>query len=125
MLRTLAATLALVVAGCSAQQPSLPDLPDQVLAGHFTSGGGESWFRPCDAEPGDPSWWVTVTGRAVEQVEAARAEGRLTPGERHFVRWRAAITTGGEVGPQGPGTPALLVREVLELRPASEDDCSG
>ena len=35
----------------------------------------------------------------------------------------AAVTTAGEIGPRGPGAPALLVRELIELRPAADDDC--
>jgi hypothetical protein len=116
--------LAVVLAGCATQKASLADLPVQEYAGHFTSGPGESWFRPCSAAPGDRPWWVTFTERSVAQADEARAAGRLAPGTSYYVRWRAAVTTGGEVGPQGPGVPALLVRELLDLRPAGADDCA-
>jgi hypothetical protein len=114
-----------VMVGCATQKASLADLPVQEYAGHFTSGPGKSWFRPCGAAPGDRPWWVTFTERSVAQADEARAAGRLAPGNSYYVRWRAALTTGGEVGPQGPGVPALLVRELLDLRPAGADDCAG
>lgn len=114
-----------ILAGCATQKGSLADLPVKEFAGHFTSSPSESWFRPCGAAPGDRSWWVTFTERSVAQADEARAAGRLVGGKSYYVRWRAAVTTGGEVGPQGPGVPALLVRELLELREAGADDCAG
>lgn len=114
---------AVVLGGCAIQRALQSDLPVRELAGHYISGKGDSWFRPCDAVAGDPSWWVTVTGRAVDQMERARSAGQFVPGERYFVRWRAAVTTEGKIGPQGQGVPALLVRELLELRAGTEADC--
>lgn len=103
----------------------MESLPVRELRGHFTSGPGASWFRPCGATAADAAWWVTVTDRAVGQVAAARDERRLRDGIEVYVRWRAAVTTGGEVGPRGEGAPALLVREVLELRTAGAEDCAA
>ena len=111
--------------GCAVHRAPLSDLPSRELAGHYVSGPGDNWFRPCGAVAADPAWWVTLTGRAVEQAERARTAGQLVPGQRYFVRWSAAVTTGGEVGPRGPGAPAVLVRDVLELRPAAASDCAG
>ncbi len=102
---------------------SLDRLPVAEFRGHFASAPGASWFTPCGAAP-DDRWWVTLTGTAVGQAEAARKAGALAPGAPAFVRWRAAKTTGGEVGPRGPGQPALLVREVLEIRAAADGDCA-
>ena len=68
--------------------------------------------------------WVTFTGQSVSQVQRARAAGQFILGQRYFVRWRAVVTTSGEVGPRGPGWPALLVRELLEFRPAPTSDNS-
>ena len=114
----------LTLGGCATQKGSLADLPATEFAGHYTSGSGESWFRPCGAAPTDRAWWVTFTGDSVAQADKARAAGQLAPGKSSFVRFRAAVTTGGEVGPQGPGVAALLVRDVLELRAPSENDCA-
>jgi hypothetical protein len=119
------AAVGLFLGGCATNKMPLSDLPAQELAGHYVSGTGESWFTPCGAAPADGSWWVTLTGQAVERIEQARAAGQLVPGQRYFVRWRAAVTTDGQIGPRGPGLPALLVREVLELRAASDNDCVG
>jgi len=117
------AAAGLAVGGCATHRVPLSDLPARELAGHYVSGPGESWFSPCSADPGDASWWVTVTGRAVEQLDKVRSAGQLVPRERYFVRWMAAVTTEGDIGPRGPGAPALLVRDLLELRPAADDDC--
>jgi hypothetical protein len=119
------AALALVLGGCAAREPSLAELPARELVGHFTTDEGESWFRACGTAPDEPSWWVTFTGSSVDQIDRERASGQIAPGGRYFVRWRAAVTKGGEVGPQGPGVPALLVRDLLELRPAGDGDCDG
>lgn len=118
-----AAGLALI--GCGTGRVSLSDPPARELAGHFVSTPKENWFTPCNASPGDGAWWATVTGGAVQSIDAARAAGRLEPGRNYFVRWNAVVVTDGRVGPRGPGQPALLVREVLELREATETDCSA
>lgn len=116
----------LLVGACAPQAPSLGELPASEMAGHYTGGTiGESWFRPCGASPADSASWVTFTGDAVAQVERARSSGRLVPGTRYFVRWTAAVTTSGQVGPRGPGVPAYLVRNVLELRPPTDTDCAA
>jgi len=120
----LSTAAGLLLAGCALRSASLSDLPEQDLAGHYTSEQGASWFRPCGVADADSRWWVTFTGRSVAQVEQARSTGLLQPGQQYYVRWKAAITTGGEIGPQGPGLPALLVRELLEVRPAADRDCA-
>jgi hypothetical protein len=123
LLRTTLLAAVAGLAGCAAHRASLDDLPVQEYAGHFTAAPGASWFQRCGAPAADSAWWVTVTDRAVAQVDSARAASGVAPGQRSFVRWRAARTEGGEVGPRGPGSPALLVRELLELRPAAPGDC--
>lgn len=124
----LALTFAAAAGGaCAAGASSLERLatqPAEEFSGHYTGGAGGSWFRRCGAAPADSAWWVTITGAAVEQVTEARRDGRLLDGRPVFVRWRAVLTLGGEVGPRGPGAPALLVREVLELRAPGGDDCT-
>ena len=119
----LGAAAGLAVGGCATHRVPDSELPAQELTGHYVSGPGESWFSPCSAAPGDASWWVTVTGGAVEQFDRARSAGQIASKQRYFVRWRSAVTTAGEIGPRGPGAPALLVRELIELRPAADDDC--
>jgi len=114
----------LTTGACATHTASLSDLPSSEFTGHYVSGPGESWFRPCDGSPSDPSWWVTLTGQAIEQVERARGAVQSAQGQPYFVRWRAAVSLDGQTGPRGRGVPALLVRELIELRAAGEDDCS-
>lgn len=116
---------ALAATGCGARRAPLSELPVREFAGHYVGGPGASWFRPCGAPRADRSWWVTLTERAVGQADQARSEGKLLPGKSYFVRWRAALMTDGSTGPQGPGVPALLVRDLIELREAAEHDCDG
>lgn len=123
--RVVVLGLSLLVAGCAARQVPTDELPEREVRGHFTAEAGGSWFRPCGAGEADPAWWVTFTGASVEQAERERAVGRLVPATRTFVRFRTAVETEGRVGPQGPGVPALLVREILEAVPASEGDCDA
>lgn len=112
--------------GCAVRRTGLSDLPAEPMVGHFTGGvKGESWFRLCGALAGDKSWWVTFGGRSVAQFDERRAAGLFAPGQRYFVRWSGAITTGGEIGPQGPGVPAVYVRELTEVRAATETDCAA
>lgn len=124
LLVTLAA--AAVGTGCAARRSGLDALNAQEpleYRGHYTPGPQGSWFQPCGTTAAEEQWWVTVTGDAVPQVARARQEGRLADGKPSFVRWRAVFTRGGEVGP--PGRGALLVREVLAIRPAASGDCAA
>lgn len=116
----------LLPGGCAVHRTALADLPAEPMAGHYEGGRpGESWFRPCGAPSTDKSWWVTFGGRSVAQVDEKKAAGLMQPGQRYFVRWRGAVTTSGEIGPQGPGVPAVYVRELTEVREASLSDCAS
>ena len=123
--RSLLAALAVVTAtaACSSRRPDLGDLPTREVTGHLTGGRDANWFRPCVLAPADSAWWVTFTDRAVVQRDTLRRSGRLPDGQSRFVRWLAAVTRGGEVGPRGPGAPALLVRDILEVRVPGPGDC--
>jgi hypothetical protein len=114
----------MVLAGCATHRASLNELPAEEFAGFYVSGPGESWFHACGAAEGESRAWVTFTEGSVAQMEEARATGRLVPGQRHFVRWRAAVATDGRVGPGGPGARSLLVRDILEIAPAGGDPCA-
>ena len=119
---SLSTSCALVAALGCVRQPSLNELPVNEFTGHNTPAASASWFVACGAAAADSSW-VTFTDRAVTQRDSIANAGLLRHGQRHFVRWRAAVTVGGEVGPRGPGVPALLVREILVVRPAAVGDC--
>ena len=123
-LRALAVVLPLVAAGCATTSPAFNELPERELTGHVTTGSTGSWFHPCGSPAADSGQWVVFTERSIAQRDSLRAAGLLRDGQPTFVRWRAAVTTSGEVGPRGPGVPALLVRELLAARPAAAGDCA-
>ena len=112
--------LVLFANGCAARQPSATDLPSQPFTGILTTSGNGYWFRRCEA-PAESAWWVTFVDRAVSQLEQARERGDVATDRRIYVRWLAALTDERLVG---PGGPALLVREIQELRPATAADCT-
>lgn len=114
--------IATITAFACVRRPSLDDLPSTEHAGHLTPGPAGSWFVACGAAAAD-SAWVTFTDGAVAQRDSLMRTGQLHTGMRHFVRWRAAVTLGGEIGPRGAGFPAYLVREILAVRPAAAGDC--
>lgn len=119
--------VALVAARCAAKQLLPPEPPPQEIAGYYTQGEQSSWFEPCTPPAEDSSggsmWWVTFRGESAAQFDEARATGTLVSGERYFVRFMAATTTSGQVGPQGAGVPALVVKQILEIRRAGAGDC--
>jgi hypothetical protein len=119
----LGCAAALALSGCSIHRGVAANPPPQELSGFYTSGPGASWFRPCGAAASDPSWWVTFTGASVAEADAARQAGKIAPGKRVFVRLLATTTLDGRVGPQGKGTPAVLVDRLLEAREATDADC--
>lgn len=110
----------LAASGCAARQPSASDLPSQPFTGILTPSGNGYWFQRCEA-PAESAWWVTFVDRAVSQLERARERGDVATERRTYVRWLAALTDERLVG---PGGPALLVREIQELRPATPADCA-
>jgi hypothetical protein len=118
---------ALTFGGCAARQSSSLDRlnaqPPEEYRGHYTPGPGGAWFRPCGMAAADSAWWVTVTDAAIPQIDSARRAGQLLEDRPSFVHWRAVRTQGGEVGPRG--ATALLVREVLTVRPAAASDCAA
>lgn len=112
----------LVNVACAAHRVELQDVPSEAFVGHATADATGTWFAPCGSAPGAARLWVTFTGASVQQAEHAKASGLLTPGQPTFVRWNAARTDGRDIG---PGGPALLVRDIVEVRAPRADDCPG
>lgn len=119
--RLLCVALLVFCAACAAHQADVQSLPSETFSGHVTTSESGAWFTPCGSAPESPKWWVTYIGTSVEQAARAKASG-LLGSERTFVRWSAARTDERRVG---PGGPALLVRDILEVRAPRADDCTG
>jgi hypothetical protein len=114
-----ALALATVLAGCATHGPDPMHLPVEPFAGHVVTTPTGAWFTPCGADE-STRWWVTYVDKAVRQVEEAKAAGLLQQNDRTFVRWRASRTDERLIG---PGGPALLVRDIFEIRAPSTSDC--
>jgi hypothetical protein len=91
--------------------------------GLYETGFEVSWFHPCEAQPGDDTWWVTLTDVALKQRDSLAAKLPGRPGAV-FVRWRGTTSAKMQAGHMGRGTRYMLVHEVLELRPAAEAGCA-
>lgn len=120
------ALVVLPLAGCVGSG-ALSDLPTREIAGHYTATGEGQWFRPCTASEEEAAWWVTFTEEAVEQREAAPFAALLQSEGPLFVHWRVALGDRADGAPEGPGpgTRYALVREILDVRPATDDDCAS
>lgn len=123
---------ALASAGSAGSRPVTRDVSLDALVrgdtireyrGLYETGFEVSWFHPCDAQPGDHTWWVTLTDPALEQRDSLAK--KLTGQPRSvFVRWRGTTSMKMPAGHMGRGTRYMLVSEVLELRPAEEAGCA-
>lgn len=122
MCRHLIFTLSvLIFAGaCVARQTDVAQLPVEPFSGHVTTTPTGTWFVPCGSPDDSSRWWVTYVDASVQQAKAAKGKGLLAIDQRTFVRWRASRTDGRLVG---PGGPALLVRDIFEIRASTTDDC--
>jgi hypothetical protein len=103
-----------------------PAALDTVVREHrgvYETGFEMSWFHPCDAPPGDDTWWVTLTDAALRQRDSLAATLPKQSGAV-FVRWRGTTSMKMPAGHMGRGTRYMLVSEVLELRAAGETACA-
>jgi hypothetical protein len=92
--------------------------------GLYEAGFEVSWFHPCDAQPGDDSWWVTLTDVALRQRDSLAKSLPGKPGAV-FVRWRGTTSAKMPAGHMGRGSRYMLVSEVLQVRAASEVGCAS
>ncbi|HVL66800.1 MAG TPA: hypothetical protein VM364_06005 [Vicinamibacterales bacterium] len=111
--------LAVLASACAARTTGPTQLPVELFAGHVVRDDSGTWFTPCGAG-GSERWWVTFVDAAVSQARTAPASDQLVSGGRSFVRWRASRTDERLVG---PGGPALLVRDIIEIRSPGASDC--
>ena len=110
----------IIPAACAARQGDLPPLPVEPFFGHVTTTPTGTWFVPCGSATGSQRWWVTYVDASVRQAADAKKAGLLATNERTFVRWRASRT---DERLTGPGGPALLVRDIFEIRAPRGNDC--
>ena len=135
-MRSLVAPLLIggLVAAMHAEPPSprgrgavSPARADTVreYRGTYATGFEVSWFRPCEAEPGDDTWWVTLTNDALQQRDSLAKQ--LTGQPRSvYVRWRGTISPRmpAGAGHMGRGSRYMLITEILEMKPADERGCA-
>ena len=107
---------------------TVPARSDSVreYRGLYETGFEVSWFHACGAQPGDDSWWVTLTNDALQQRDSLTKT--LTGHPRTlFVRWRATVSPKmpGGAGHMGRGSRYMLVSQVISLRASDEAGCTS
>jgi hypothetical protein len=100
--------------------------PDTVreYRGRYETGFEISWFHPCDAEPGDDTWWITLTDDALRQRDSLAKRLPAGTAGTVFVRWRGTTSMKMRAGHMGRGTRYMLVHEIVDLRAESPEDCA-
>jgi hypothetical protein len=114
--------MVMLTGACAGRQGDSSSLPVEPFAGHVTTTPTGTWFVPCGAAEGASRWWVTWVDASVRQMDEATKAGLLAMNERTFVRLRASRTDERMVG---PGGPALLVRDIFEIRAPRANDCTS
>jgi hypothetical protein len=94
--------------------------------GVYETGFEVSWFHPCDATPGDDTWWVTLTNDALRQRDSL-AKGLTGRPRAVLVRWRATVgpKMPAGAGHMGRGSRYMLVTQVLSLSAADNAGCTS
>jgi hypothetical protein len=107
-----AALLAATLSG--AARPSAPER----LQGYFTVRWEEQSFRPCG---GSERWWVSDPGPLLRRYR------ELVQGEYGtvYVTVQAEVSDPGRFGHLGMFPRTIAVREVIEARAPTGDDCHG
>ena len=93
--------------------------------GVYETGFEVSWFHPCNAPPGDDTWWVTLTDDALRQRDSLAKRLPAHPGVA-IVRWRGTISPVMPMGAghMGRGSRYMLVSEVISLTASNETGCT-
>lgn len=86
-------------------------------SGHFTVRLEEQSFTPCGS---GETWWVNDPGPLLARCEPPAEEGGSVT---MYVTVDAEVTERGRYGHFGMFPRAMAVREVVEARPAGENDC--
>ena len=112
----------------SAAGDTVPVRADTVreFRGLYETGFEVSWFHPCDAPPGDDTWWVTLTNDALRQRDSLTKTMTGQP-RALLVRWRATVSPKMPMGTghMGRGSRYMLVSEVISLRASDERGCTS
>ena len=116
---SIASAALLVAVACATGSAGVVQLSVEPFSGHVTTTESGTWFTPCGSAD-SVRWWVTFVDASVRQAEQAKKSGQLANNQRAFVRWRASRTDDRVAG---PGGPALLVRDIFEIRAPRASDC--
>lgn len=92
------------------------DLFTDEFEGHYTVGFEVNSFVPCGSKE---AWWVTGSAELVECVGEIDHYNYRTV----FARVKGSESRKGEYGHLGAYDREFEVKEVLECRPPSDDDC--
>lgn len=127
IIRALLPLLALALAACAhapaaapeereprAQAQPQPEPEPQQYAGYYTAAWEKQAFQPCGQRE---EWWTWNTHHITRTPAGA-------PG-RYFVVLKGEVSARGQYGHLGMYPRQILVTEVLEVRPATGDECAA
>lgn len=123
--RSTVVALALITtgAGCApVARHAGPPLSDEYR-GRYYWGFEVGYFAPCGGTGGQGSWSVRLSEAASQQPNVRWPKSDRYGSGRAYVRWRGQLSGLGRYGHMGLHQRELVVTEILEARPARDDDC--
>jgi putative lipoprotein len=105
--------LSSVLAACGASS--------DVQRGHFSYGFETVSFQPCNS---DEQWWVTGVGDATQALIDQYEEVAQAEYEAVYVELQGEVSAAGAYGHLGAYQREFAVSEVVEVRAASDEDCT-
>jgi hypothetical protein len=117
----VAAAIAILLVGCEESgpeglEPTSPEGEVEEIAGHFTWGWELNDLSPCDIAE---TWWVEGPESFFVEYGRVASSGEITV----FVRVRGEKSERGAWGHLGASDRRFRVTELIEMRPASDQDC--
>jgi len=90
--------------------------------GFVTLGSGGDSFRPCGSRE---TWWVKSKGftKTLEKLKMQYKQVAERPYDPVYLSISGEVSKKGQFGPLGSYQRVIYIVEVLEIRPAKDDDC--
>jgi hypothetical protein len=112
-LAVAAGLLSLLLAACASTS--------DAQRGHFSYGFETVSFQPCNS---DEQWWVTGDAGAMQALVDQYEEVAQAQYEAVYVELQGDVSAAGAYGHLGAYQREFAVSEVVEVRGASDEDCT-